>query len=76
MFIAGGSEKAFEENTYIQLNRIIEIGAENIKHEYHKHNVGLLGEIGGALLSNIYHKINDSDLIEQKHINRIVGEKK
>ncbi|MBU0701917.1 hypothetical protein KKE26_11620 [bacterium] len=75
IFIKANSEKAFNLDTYIQLNRVIPINTEKIKIDYHQHELIILGEISVHLLEQVYQSIEKSELIEQKFISLILEEK-
>jgi hypothetical protein len=76
IFVASGKEKVFEENTYLQLHRVLELETYKMQNNYNSHGLDVLGNISGELLGTIYQKISASELIERKYIQRILKEKR
>lgn len=76
ILIEANKEKSFESDTYIQLNRVFELSVEILKEEYNKRQLDNLGKISDTLLNNIYNIVEQSELIEQKYIDRIIKERK
>ena len=76
ILIKANQEKTFESDTYIQLNRIIPIHTEVLKEEFNKSELDNLGKISDSLLENIYFTVEQSEVIEQKYIDRIINGKK
>ena len=76
ILIKANQEKSFEYDTYIQLHRVFELKVEILKEEYNKMKLNDLGKISDLLLNNIYSVVTQSELIEQKYIDRILKERK
>jgi hypothetical protein len=75
IFVKLGSETVFNKDTFIQLNRVLEIPTEKLKQQYHNHELEMLGSISDVLLKNIYAVIEKSKMIERKYIKRILDER-
>jgi hypothetical protein len=76
IFIKANQENVFENDTYIQLNRIIEVSTETLKKDYNINKLNILGSISDDLLNKIYDVIEQSEIIEGKYKKRILEEKK
>ncbi|GBR76688.1 hypothetical protein NO2_1199 [Candidatus Termititenax persephonae] len=75
IFVDINKEKMFDKDTFIQLNRVIEIPLEKLKCQYHRKELEILGNVSDELLLKMYAKIDKSKMIERKYINRIINEK-
>ena len=76
IYVPANKESMFEKNTYIQLHRLFECPIEKLQIAYNKRKLDVLGEISKVLLDDIYISIEISELIESKHIKRILSERK
>jgi len=75
VFIAAGQEPMFEEDTYLRLNRALEIPTGELLIKYNELRLDKLGHISEQRLNEIYAKVEGSQLIAQKHIARILKER-
>ena len=76
ILIKANQEKFFECDTYIQLSRVFELPVKILKKEYNKKQLDNLGKISDSLLNDIYTVVEQSELIEQKFIDRIIKERR
>lgn len=73
--IPKGSEDAFEEPTYVKMNRVIEVSTQLMIDDYNKKRIKILKPISEDLLDRIYDVIDKSNNIKGKYIKRISKER-
>ena len=74
--IPKGSEDAFEEPSYVNMNRVIEVSTQSIMDDYKKNKIKILDPISEDLLDKIYNGVYKSNDIKGKYIKRIRKERK
>ncbi len=75
ILIHKGDEDAFEEPTYVNMNRVIEVSTQLIVNDYNKKRIKVLKPISEDLLNKIYSVIDESNNIKGKYIKRIQKER-
>lgn len=71
IIVSPEEEPVFEDNTVIQLHRVFEVSTNRLKKFYSAGVLNLLGAISDKSKEQIVEIIKNSDVIEQKHIDRI-----
>ena len=75
IYLKAGQEPAFEKETLVQMNRIIEEPVHKMQEIYSQGKMKISKPISAGLLNKIYSAIEKSELIEQKYIQRILKHK-
>jgi hypothetical protein len=72
IYLKAGQEVAFEKETLVQMNRIIEEPVHKMQEIYSQGKMKISKPVSAGLLNKIYAVIEKSELIEQKYIQRIL----
>jgi len=75
IYLMAGQEGPFEIETCVQMNRVLTMETKAIKEKYNRRILVILGKISDDLISRIYDGIDKSELIDQKHVKRILSER-